>query len=60
MPLGHFVALPAGEVVELDRDVDDPVNLYVDGMQVARGRLVVSDSGDSLALQIESIVAAGA
>jgi flagellar motor switch protein FliN len=59
MPLGRFVALPAGEVVELDRDVDDPVNLYVDGMHVARGRLVVSDSGDFLALQIESVIAAG-
>jgi flagellar motor switch protein FliN len=59
MPLGRFVALPAGEVVELDRAVDDPVDLYVDGMHVARGRLVVSDTGDSLALQIESVIAAG-
>jgi flagellar motor switch protein FliN len=55
MPMGRFVALPPGEVVELDRDVDDPVDLYVDGMHVARGRLVVSDDGASLSLDIESI-----
>lgn len=56
MPLGRFVALPAGEVVELDRAVDDPVDLYVDGMRVARGRLAVSDSGEFLTLVIESLV----
>jgi flagellar motor switch protein FliN/FliY len=56
MPLGRLVGLPAGEVVELDRDVDDPVDLYVDGMHVARGRLAVSDSGEFLTLRIESLV----
>ena len=54
MPMGRFVALPPGEVVELDRDVEDPVDLYVDGMHVARGRLAVSDGG-SLELQIEAV-----
>ena len=58
MPLGRLVALPPGEVVELDRDVDDPVDLYVDGMHVARGRLVVSDDGEFLTLQIESLIQA--
>jgi flagellar motor switch protein FliN len=58
MPLGRFVALPAGEVLDLDRNIDDPVDLYVDGMHVARGRLVVSDTGDLLSLQIESVVEA--
>jgi len=56
MPLGRFVGLPAGEVVELDRAIDDPVDLYVDGMRVARGRLAVSESGEFLTLQIESLV----
>jgi flagellar motor switch protein FliN/FliY len=55
MPMGRLVALPPGEVVELDRDVHDPVDLYVDGMRVACGRLVVSDDGESLSLDIESI-----
>jgi flagellar motor switch protein FliN/FliY len=58
MPAGRLAGLPPGEVVELDRDVDDPVELYVDGMRFATGRLVVSDDdGAPLALQIESIVA---
>jgi flagellar motor switch protein FliN/FliY len=56
MPLGRLIALPPGEVVELDRDVDDPVDLYVDGMHVARGRLAVSESGEFLMLQIESLI----
>ena len=60
MPLGRLVALPPGEVVDLDRDVDDPVDLYVDGMHVARGRLAVSESGEFLTLQIESLTRAHA
>jgi flagellar motor switch protein FliN/FliY len=57
MPAGCLAALPAGEVVELDREVDDPVDLYVDGMRVATGRLVVSDDESaSLGLLIESVV----
>jgi flagellar motor switch protein FliN/FliY len=56
MSLGRLVGLPPGEVVELDRDVDDPVDLYVDGMHVARGRLAVSDAGEFLTLQIESLI----
>lgn len=55
MPMGRFISLPPGEVVELDRDVDDPVDLYVDGMHVARGRLVVSDDGAALSFEIESL-----
>jgi len=55
MPLGRLIALPPGEVVDLDRDVDDPVDLYVDGMPVARGRLAVSESGEFLTLEIESL-----
>jgi flagellar motor switch protein FliN/FliY len=58
MPLGRLISLPPGEVVDLDRDVDDPVDLYVDGMHVARGRLVVSESGEFLTLQIESLTPA--
>jgi flagellar motor switch protein FliN/FliY len=55
MPLRRLIALPPGEVVELDRDVNDPVDLYVDGMHVARGRLAVSESGEFLTLEVESL-----
>jgi hypothetical protein len=41
-------------VVELDREVDDAVDLYVDGMRCAPGRLMVADDG-SLQLAIDEV-----
>ena len=55
MPIGNLVGMPAGAVVELDREADEPVDLYVTGMRFASGRLVVSDGGE-WAVQIESLV----
>jgi flagellar motor switch protein FliN len=48
------VALPRGAVVELDREADDAIDLYVDGLHFATGRLVVTDEGE-LAVRLESI-----
>jgi flagellar motor switch protein FliN len=55
MPIGALVGTPAGAVVELDRDADEPVDLFVNGMRFASGRLVVSDGGE-WAVKIESLV----
>jgi len=55
MPAAQVVRLPAGVVIDLDKDVDEPVDLYVNGLPFARGRLVVSDGSD-WAVQIESVV----
>jgi flagellar motor switch protein FliN/FliY len=55
MPIGDMVGTPAGAVLELDREADEPVDLYVNGMRFATGRLVVSDGGD-WAVQIDSLV----
>jgi flagellar motor switch protein FliN len=55
MPIGNLVGMPAGAVVELDREADEPVDLFVNGMRFASGRLVVSDGGE-WAVQIESLV----
>jgi flagellar motor switch protein FliN/FliY len=55
MPAGNSLALPTGSVVELDREVDDPVDLYVDGMRCATGRLLVADDG-SLQLAIDEVL----
>ncbi len=41
MPSGRLVALPSGAVVELDRAVEAPIDLYADGMCFATGRLLV-------------------
>jgi len=54
MAAGSSLSLPTGSVVELDREVDDPVDLYVDGMRCAAGRLLVADDG-SLQLAIDEV-----
>jgi flagellar motor switch protein FliN len=48
------VDLPPGAVVELDREADDAIDLYVDGLHFATGRLVVTDEGE-LAVRLETV-----
>ena len=55
MSSGRVVALPGGAVVELDREADEPVDLFVNGMRFASGRLVVSEGGE-WAVEIDSLV----
>lgn len=59
MPTGRLVGLPAGTIVDLDRDADDAVDLYVDGQRYATGRLVVTDD-ESWGVRIERVLAHGA
>jgi flagellar motor switch protein FliN len=54
VPVGRAVGLASGSVVELDRSVDEPVDLFVNGRRFASGRLLVADDGD-WAVQIETI-----
>jgi flagellar motor switch protein FliN/FliY len=58
MPAGTSLDLPTGSVVELDREVEDPVDLYVDGLHFATGRLRVAEDG-SLQLEVEEVVGLG-
>jgi flagellar motor switch protein FliN len=55
MPIGSLVGMPPGGVVELDREADEPVDLFVNGLRFASGRLVVSEGGE-WAVEIESLV----
>ena len=55
MPSAEIVGLPSGAVVELDRQADEPIDLYVNGRRFATGRLVVVDGAD-WAVRIESIL----
>jgi flagellar motor switch protein FliN/FliY len=55
MSSGRVVSLPGGAVVELDREVDTPIDLYADGMRFATGRLLVTDDG-RLAVRIEQVL----
>jgi flagellar motor switch protein FliN/FliY len=43
LPFRDALELPLGSVVELDRPVEAPVDLYVNGLRFAHGRLMVSD-----------------
>jgi flagellar motor switch protein FliN/FliY len=46
MALGRAVGLAPGEVVELDAAVDDPVTIFVNGVRLGSGHLVVGDDGE--------------
>ena len=45
LPLTEIVELTQGQVLELDRFVDDPVDLLLNGQLVARGEVVVESEG---------------
>ena len=55
MPSAEIVGLPSGAVVELDRQADEPIDLYVNGRHFATGRLMVVD-GTDWAVRIETIL----
>ena len=59
MHTAKLVGMPAGSVVELDRRADDPVDVYVNGLPFAKGRLIVVD-GSEWAVRIETLADAGA
>jgi len=52
--LGAAPELPPGAVLELDRKADDPVDLYVNGLRFASGRLVLTEEGE-WALRLEEV-----
>ena len=55
MASAEIVGLPPGAVVELNRQADEPIDLYVNGRRFATGRLMVVDGAD-WAVRIESIL----
>ncbi len=57
MTLGQALALGPGSVITLDRLADQPVDLLVNGMPVARGEVVVID--DVFGLRVTHIVPSG-
>jgi flagellar motor switch protein FliN len=48
MLLREILDLGAGSVVELDRTIDEPVDLLLDGRVIARGEVVVVDGNYGL------------
>jgi flagellar motor switch protein FliN/FliY len=62
LPLREVLELTSGSVVELDRMVDEPVELLLDGKVVARGEAVIVDGNYGLRVtevphSVESILA---
>jgi flagellar motor switch protein FliN/FliY len=48
LPLRDVLDLASGSVIELDRDVDDLVELLLDGKVIARGEAVIVDGNYGL------------
>ncbi len=48
MPLREVLELASGTVIELDRQVDEPIELLLDGKVIARGEAVIVDGNYGL------------
>ncbi len=55
LPVEQLVAVPPGAVIELDRDADDPIDLYVNGRRFALGRLELTEAGE-WAVRVERVL----
>jgi len=55
LPVESLVGVPAGTIIELDRDADDPVDIYVNGRRFATGRLVLTDTAE-WAVRVEQVL----
>lgn len=54
MTVGSLLALEAGAVVELDRDINDEIDICVNGSVVAKGALMIEDG--RLGIEITQIL----
>ena len=54
MPIGDLLRLKAGMVVELDRRVGEPVDIFVNNRLIARGEVVMIDQ--SLGVTLTEII----
>jgi flagellar motor switch protein FliN/FliY len=59
MAIGQAVGLSSGAVVELDRAVEEPIDVYVNGRLFALGRLVVADNSE-WAVRLDEVLGATA
>ena len=54
--VGHLMSLKESDVLQIDRGVDQPVDVIVNGIVVARGQLVAID--DNFGVRITEVAAA--
>lgn len=57
LSLAEVVGLGPGAVVELDRRIDDPIAIYVNGLRFAHGELTIAD--DEWAVRIDAVTGFG-
>lgn len=53
LPMGELIQMGEGSVLELERQIGDPVDLLAQGVRFARGEVVVVD--DSYAVRITEV-----
>ena len=54
MPIGELLRMKVGMVIELDRKVGEPVDIFVNDRLIARGEVVLID--DALGITLTEIV----
>ena len=59
LPVGRAAGLGPGSVVELDRDVDQPVDVFANGHRIGTGRLLLVEDGE-WAVRLDEVSAKGA
>jgi flagellar motor switch protein FliN/FliY len=58
LPLGKLYALGRGSIIELDRKVGEPIEIFVNDRLVARGEVQITDEG-RLAISMTEIASTG-
>ena len=54
LPIGQLLQLQPGQIVELDREVGSPLDMFINGTLLARGEIVVVD--DQFGFRVTSVV----
>jgi flagellar motor switch protein FliM len=57
LTLSEIIALGIGAVIELDRRLEDPIDLYVNGLRFGHGELAIAD--EEWSLRIDSLTGLG-
>jgi len=58
LPVGRAAGLGPGSVVELDREVDEPVDVFANGRRIGTGRLLLVEDGE-WAVRLEQVSSSG-
>jgi flagellar motor switch protein FliN len=58
IPLGRLYALGRGSIIEVDKKVGEPVDIFVNNRLVARGEVQLTEEG-RLAISMTEVAAAG-